>query len=147
MYTVSAGTRDVEICGTHATALQVAEIMRKTGVGDLVVVEYRSGQPVPVGIVTDRDLVVEVMAMQIDSATMTAGEIMSGKLVVANEGEQMEFSLERMRGAGVRRLPIVNSSGVLVGIVTLDDIVEKLSLTLTTIAQIGKATGAAKNVT
>ncbi|CAN5808296.1 hypothetical protein BH11PSE12_BH11PSE12_27510 [soil metagenome] len=82
--------------------------------------------------------------MQINASTMTAGEIMSGKLVVANVGEQLELSLERMRGAGVRRLRIVNSSGVLVGIVTLDDIVEKLSLTLTSIAQISEVTSVAK---
>lgn len=136
MYTGTVGTQQVETCGANATILQVAELMRSEHVGDLVVVEYRGGKPVPIGIITDRDLVIEVMAMKVDPVSVTAGDVMSRKLVIAYEGEQLEIAMERMRGSGVRRIPLVDSAGVLVGIVTLDDIVEKLASTLADIAHV-----------
>jgi CBS-domain-containing membrane protein len=137
MYAGTVGTRQVETCSTQATILQVAELMRSEHVGDLVVVEYRNGNPIPVGIVTDRDLVVEVMAMKVRPESVTAGEIMSRKLVIAYEGEQLEVAMERMRGSGVRRVPLVDSAGVLVGIVTLDDIIGKLAATLADVSRVG----------
>jgi CBS domain-containing protein len=138
MYAGTVGTRKVETCGKNATILQVAELMRSEHVGDLVVVEYRSGEPIPVGMITDRDLVVTVMAMQVDPKSVLAEDVMSRKLVIAYEGEQLEVAMERMRGSGVRRVPLVDSGGVLVGIVTLDDIVEKLAATLSDVSRVGK---------
>lgn len=136
MYAGTVGTRKVETCTANATILQVAELMRSEHVGDLVVVEYRSGEPVPVGIVTDRDLVVQVLAKKEDPNTLTASDVMSRKLVIAYEGEQLEIAMERMRGSGIRRVPLVDSAGVLVGIVTLDDIIERLASTLADISRV-----------
>jgi CBS domain-containing protein len=138
MYTGTVGSRKVETCGKNATILQVAELMRSEHVGDLVVVEYRGGEPIPVGIITDRDLVVTVMAMQVDPTSVIAEDVMSRKLVIAYEGEQLEVAMERMCGSGVRRIPLVDSGGVLVGIVTLDDIVEKLASTLANVSHVGR---------
>ncbi len=136
MYAGTVGTRKVETCGANATILQAAELMRSEHVGDLVVVEYRSGEPVPVGILTDRDLVVQVLAKRVDPTAVTVGDVMSRKLVIAYEGEQLEIAMERMRGAGIRRVPLVDSAGVLVGIVALDDIVERLSSTLADVSRV-----------
>ena len=136
MYAETVGTRKVETCGANATILQAAELMRSEHVGDLVVVEYRSGEPVPVGILTDRDLVVQVLAKRVDPTAVTVGDVMSRKLVIAYEGEQLEIAMERMRGAGIRRVPLVDSAGVLVGIVALDDIVERLSSTLADVSRV-----------
>ncbi|MDO8653959.1 MAG: CBS domain-containing protein [Undibacterium sp.] len=138
MYAGTVGIQQVETCGANATILQVAELMRSQHVGDLVIVEYHGGEPVPVGIITDRDLVIEVMAMKVDPTTVTAGDVMSRKMVLAYEGEQLEVAMERMRGSGVRRIPLVDSAGVLVGIVTLDDIIEKLASTLADISHVGR---------
>ena len=136
MYAGTVGTRKVETCGANATILQAAELMRSEHVGDLVVVEYRSGEPVPVGILTDRDLVVQVLAKRVDPTAVTVGDVMSRKLVIAYEGEQLEIAMERVRGAGIRRVPLVDSAGVLVGIVALDDIVERLSSTLADVSRV-----------
>ena len=134
----AVGTPEVEICGANATVLQVAELMRSEHVGDLIVVEYRHGEPIPIGIITDRDLVIEMMAMDIEPSTLVVADIMSKKLVLALDTESLEVSLERMRGAGIRRVPLVDTRGVLVGIVTLDDVVEKLATTLSAVSCIGK---------
>lgn len=138
MYAGSVGTRQVQTCSKNTSILQVAELMRSEHVGDLVVVELSRGEKIPIGIITDRDLVVDVMAMKIDPASLTAADIMSRKLVVADEAEQLEVVMERMRWSGIRRIPLVDSAGVLVGIVTLDDIVAKFASTLANVAHVGQ---------
>lgn len=138
MYAGTVCTRQVQTCSKNTSILQVAELMRSEHVGDLVVVEVSKGQQIPIGIITDRDLVVEVMAMKIDPASLTAAHVMSRKLVVAYEDEQLEVAMERMRWSGIRRIPLVDSAGVLVGIVTLDDIIAKLASTLANVAHVGQ---------
>jgi len=123
-------TREVATCAGNATAAQMAEMMRKDHLGDLIVVEYRSGDPVPVGIVTDRDLVTRVLAMELDASQVTATEIMSRPLVTAYEGEEVLVAFERLRDCHVRRIPLLDSAGVLVGIVSMNDIAALLNLSL-----------------
>lgn len=137
MNTGMVASKNVETCANNATILQAAELMRNEHVGDLVVVEYRSGKAYPIGIITDRDIVIEVMAMQLDPSAVTVGDVMSRKLIIANEAEDLELALERMRGAGVRRVPLVNTQGILVGIITIDDIIEKLAFTLAQASHVG----------
>ena len=119
-------------------ALTLAERMRHTHVGDIVVVEYRNGEAVPVGLVTDRDLVVAVMASGEDADQFTAGQIMSRGLIVVSETDEIGVALDEMRRSGVRRLPVVDDSGRLTGIVALDDIVEYLASLLSGIAEVSK---------
>jgi CBS domain-containing protein len=108
----------------------MAEMMRKDHLGDLIVVEHRSGEPLPIGIVTDRDLVTRVLAMELDATQVTASEIMSRPLVTAYEGEELLVAFERLKKSHVRRIPLLDSGGVLVGIVSMDDIAGLLDLTL-----------------
>jgi CBS domain-containing protein len=139
MFIGAVCSRQVATCVAEMTAFDVARIMRLDQVGDLVVVEYRNGEPVPVGIVSDRDLVVNVMAMGMNPNQVTVGDVMSRELIIAHEGEVLDVALQRMRGAGVRRIPLVDSAGILVGIVSLDDIVKTLGFTLTNVSRVGKA--------
>jgi CBS domain-containing protein len=98
--------------------------MREYHVGDLVVVDESEGRRVPVGIVTDRDIVVGVLALGLDPAVLTVGDIMGSDLVTAAEDDDVYETLQIMRTRGVRRVPVVNTAGALVGIVALDDILE-----------------------
>lgn len=100
---------------------EAARIMRERHVGALVVVEDVSGRRNPVGIVTDRDLVLEVMAQDVDPAAITVGDIMSDTLHIIPESADLLDTLELMASEGVRRLPIVTADGILEGILTLDD--------------------------
>jgi len=137
MFIGAVCSRQVATCVADMTALDVAKIMRCDRVGDLVVVEYRGTDPIPVGIITDRDLVIKVMAMGLNPNHVTVGDVMSRELVTAYEGEVLDVAMQRMRGSGVRRVPLVDSAGVLVGIVSLDDIVKMLGFTLTNVSRVG----------
>jgi CBS domain-containing protein len=94
------------------------------------------GKRVPVGIVTDRDAVVEVMATGLDPNTITVGDIMEQELVTARESEGVLETMQIMRYKGVRRLPIVGKSGELIGIVSIDDLLEVLAEEISELAKV-----------
>jgi CBS domain-containing protein len=121
-------TREVVYCDRHTNLVEAAQLMRKDHVGDLLVVGEVAGEKFPVGIVTDRDIVVEVVAKQVDPATLRVGDIMGRKLVTIEETEDVFEALKRMHLNGVRRLPVVDKEGGLAGIVTVDDLFEALGL-------------------
>ena len=101
-----------------------AKLMRENHIGSLVIVDESDRGRIPVGMLTDRDIAIAVVAQALDPRTLTAGEVMSGELVTANEQDDMLDTLQRMRRRGVRRVPVLNATGTLAGIVTLDDLLE-----------------------
>lgn len=113
--------REVIVMGPDDPARDAARLMREHHVGDVLVVEERNGQRVPVGIVTDRDLVIEVMASDSDPEQFRVGDVMSGDLLTAQADDDTMETLQRMRNAGVRRMPVVDANGSLLGIITVDD--------------------------
>lgn len=119
--------REVVVITRGESAQEAAKLMREFHVGDLVVVEERQGELHPVGVLTDRDIVIEVIAREVDIHTLTVSDIMSFELVSANEADELMATIKLMRSKGVRRLPVVTPRGVLVGIVTLDDLLELLA--------------------
>lgn len=119
--------REVVIVRRTETVLDAAKLMRQHHVGDVLVIEDRDGIRVPVGIVTDRDLVIEIMAAGLDANAITVGDIMLSELVSVKEGTGVYEAIQYMRANGVRRLPVVDGKGGLIGIITLDDLLELLS--------------------
>jgi CBS domain-containing protein len=116
------------VVAQRATSLtDAAKLMREHHVGSLVVVDESGKGRVPVGILTDRDIVVEVVAGEVDPRTLTAGEVMSNELATVRGGDSAETALRLMRGRGIRRVPVVSEAGTLTGIVTLDDLLEKVA--------------------
>ena len=113
---------DVASCGRDAGVLEAARLMRHHHTGNLIVVDDPDGERVPVGIVTDRDIVMEGLANGLDLAETRVAQIMSRKLVIAAASEDTSDAIDRMRMHGVRRLPVVDHDGRLMGIVTLDDL-------------------------
>jgi len=129
--------RAVAFTTRDTTVAAAAKLMRHDHVGSLVVVDQMNGgRRVPVGIVTDRDIVIEVIATGLDPGTITIGDIMAPELVVGRESEGVLETMEIMRYRGVRRLPIVDNDGQLVGIVTIDDLLEVLAEELNELAKI-----------
>jgi len=124
--------REVVIAEVSDTVLSTAKLMRKHHVGDVLVVKKSNGSSIPISIVTDRDLVVEVMAPEIDPSVLTVGDIMPRDLATAKENTGVFETIQHMRVRGVRRMPVVDDGGNLVGVVTLDDLlgllVEELGL-------------------
>jgi CBS domain-containing protein len=128
--------REVVIVKRNNTIWEAAQLMRQHHVGDVVVVEERGGVKVPVGIVTDRDLVVEIMAPAIDQTVITVGDIMVTELATVKENAGLSETIEYMRAKGVRRVPVVDKGGGLVGILTLDDLLELLAEELLALARL-----------
>ena len=116
--------REVVVARKDVGVQEVAQLMRQYHVGDLVVVEDRGTLRIPVGILTDRDLVVEVLAKGVVPDTVTVGDIMSTDIVSGHESDSIWATLQRMRTKGIRRLPVVDGAGGLVGILTMDDLLE-----------------------
>jgi CBS domain-containing protein len=120
--------RDVVVAPKGEMVVDAAKRMRTSHVGDLVVVEIRNGRHVPVGIVTDRDIVIAAVAGDPEHINyLLVGEVMTPDLVTAVERESIETALKKMHEHGIRRLPIVDTTGALVGILTLDDILRYLT--------------------
>src|SRR5271165_1548216 len=115
-------TTDVVCCGVQTTALEAARLMRQRHVGDLVVVDDPQDARIPLGIVTDRDLAIEVLGTALDPATTSVSCLMRTPVVIAHESEDTAEVIERMRAQGVRRVPVVGPQGSTVGIITLDDL-------------------------
>lgn len=128
--------RNVAVVEKERSIQEAAELMRKRHVGDLIVVGYEHNRKIPVGIVTDRDIVVELIAKKIPTDAVTVGDVMSYELVTAMEDDDLLQTLKLMRAKGARRLPVVDSGGSLVGILTVDDIVGLLAETLSDVSKL-----------
>jgi CBS domain-containing protein len=115
-------SREVATIELGETVVNAARRMTDLGVGDLVVVESLNGATRPIGIVTDRDLVVRAMVRPQALASLVA-DVMDTTLVTVGDAAAVEDVLATMRTQGVRRLPVVDAAGDLQGILTLDDIV------------------------
>jgi CBS domain-containing protein len=125
--------REVIILNREDTVLEAAKLMRKYHVGDVVVVEQRGDKRVPVGILTDRDIVVELVALEVDITKILVGDAMSNELLMVHENEQLTDLVQKMQGKAVRRVPVVDDSGALVGIVTADDLIDLIAEQLTSL--------------
>jgi CBS domain-containing protein len=128
--------RDTVFTKRTSSIAEAAQLMREQHVGDLIVVDEKSGRRVPVGIVTDRDLVVEILAKGIDPESVTINDVMGTELITARESDSIYETMQRMRAKGVRRMPVVDAGGILVGIVSVDDFLDLLADELTALARL-----------
>jgi CBS domain-containing protein len=113
-----------------------AKLMRVEHVGFLVVVEparQEDGLNV-VGVLTDRDIVIAVVAREADPRTLTVGDVMTRDPLVAKETSSVEATLRFMHEVGVRRVPVLNSTGQLAGVMALDDALKAIADQLSNIA-------------
>jgi CBS domain-containing protein len=125
------------VCCTRDESVQgAALLMRKHHVGDLVVVDEPDGERMPIGIVTDRDIVVSVIALGLDPLGLQVGDIMTDDLLTAGEHDDVYTTIERMRLRGIRRVPVVADSGALAGIVSADDLLGFLAEEMEELARI-----------
>jgi CBS domain-containing protein len=127
--------REVVIVQPGDSILDAAQLMRLHHVGDVVVVQDLGSRRIPVGIVTDRDLVVEIMAPELDPTALTVGDIMVPELATVKESADLYEAVELMRAKGVRRLPVTDAIGNLSGILTMDDLLELLAEEMSDLAR------------
>ena len=127
---MSAGeycNRDVVVAEKDLSAREAAQLMREHHVGTLVVVDIKENSAQPIGIITDRDIVVELVAADVDIDSLAVGDIMSAEIVSTSEDTKLIDAIALMQSKGIRRLPVVDDAGMLAGILTVDDVIELIA--------------------
>lgn len=129
-------TRNVATVAEFEELMAAAQLMRKKHIGYLVVVEpnIADGTVTPVGVITDRDIVVRVLAREADVRALRVGDVMTRQPVLAKEDSSISAALHDMREIGVRRLPVVDHAGRLFGVLSLDDVLDALAEELMDVA-------------
>ena len=120
--------REVVTVAPHIDLVSAAQVMREKHVGFLVVVEPEP-QTIygrPIGVLTDRDIVVSVVARGADAKALTVADLMKRYPAMVDEADPLEQALHTMRRMGVRRLPVVGAEGMLFGVIALDDMLAVL---------------------
>jgi len=126
--------RQVFIAGAKDSVYVASQLMRGYSVGNVVVTEGSR----PVGILTDRDIVVRVVAEKKDPDKTLVGDVMSAPLITIKESAGVGDGIRLMRGRGVRRLPVVDKDGQLAGIVSVDDLMDLLAEEMSALAALIK---------
>jgi CBS domain-containing protein len=130
---------NVATVSASESVANAAALMRQDHVGDVIVVQSRPNASVPVGILTDRDIVVGVVAKLVDANLVTVGDVMTRDVLTVREDASLEFALREMRRYGVRRAPVVRANGDLVGVIAIDDVIQHLAVQLTKLAELIQA--------
>jgi len=129
--------RDVVVAPKGESIVDAAKRMRMLHVGTVIIVAERDGKRVPIGILTDRDIVLSIVASDPEHLPFLAvGDAMSDDLLTASEDTGLADALRLMQERGVRRLPVVDHEGTLVGIVTADDVFRFLAVELGQLVQL-----------
>ena len=136
---LNLSTSGVVTTGQETTLVECARLMRAEHVGSLIIVDEFSEDKRPVGIVTDRDIVVEAVAVGLDTRTLTASDVMARPLACVGPDDDLLVALARMRENGARRLPVLDARGRLAGILTLDNLLEAFSELLDSAVNVVKA--------
>ena len=124
--------RDPETVTPDTTCAEAARRMRDARVGSLVVTEARR----PLGVLTDRDLVTRVMAAGGNPDALRVRDAMSERPIFVSESSDVAAALQLMRDLAVRRLPVVDESRELIGVVSLDDVILSLASHATAVADL-----------
>lgn len=128
--------RDVVCSSRDTSVVDAAALMRHRHVGNVIVVDQTGGKRMPVGIVTDRDIVVEVVAAGLDPKSIKLGDLVLTPLTTIEEGAGYAETVRLMSVKGIRRMPVVDAAGCLVGIITLDDMLRQLAGPLAALSEL-----------
>lgn len=127
--------REVVVAEGTELVLELARLMRHHHVGDVVIVTHRGDKNFPIGVITDRDIVVDALVTSFEDITkMVAVDLVNRPIVSVREHDNIDDAVEIMRKHGVRRVPVVDDEGALVGILAVDDLIELMSDRLSELA-------------
>ena len=123
-------TRELACCQTTDSLVRVAQLMKSEDVGAVPVIDSAARKLV--GMVTDRDIVVKGLAAGRSPQDATVREVMTTDLVTCREDEDVSAAVSRMADRKVRRIPIVDRNGMLLGIIAQADIATRVHRDKTT---------------
>ena len=125
--------KDVVTVKSGTSIADVAKLMEEKNIGSVVI----DGEGERFGIVTDRDILLRVLSKNLDPNTAPVDDIMTWKhVLILREDMELFEALEQVKKSAVRRFPVLDADGNLVGIITLDDIITVLSKELADVARI-----------
>ena len=128
--------RDVVTVTRQTPVVEAARLMRQRHVGSVVVIDKDGDRQVPVGMLTDRDIVVEIVAAGLDATPMKVGEVLQRPITTIDEDAGYAETVRLMAVNGVRRMPVVDKRGTLIGIITVDDILRQLAAPLVALSDL-----------
>lgn len=120
-------TRNVVVIDREESVVSAAKLMRQYSVNDVVVIEKRAGKPVPIGLVSETDIITKVIAPELDPSHLRVAEIMTVCPALVAQHQEILPTIELMREQGMVRVPVVDENGILVGIITMHDMVDLLA--------------------
>ena len=123
-------SKEITSLPSTATVLDAAKFMTDMNVGSVIIMK----DDIPSGILTDRDIVAKVLAQGKDPRNMGIGEIMRVPVVTISEDRDIIDATKLMANHAIRRLPVVDTSGKLVGVISLDDVLILLGQEMQNIA-------------
>jgi signal-transduction protein with cAMP-binding, CBS, and nucleotidyltransferase domain len=129
-------TRRMIAVDSASTLAQAAGLMREHHVGALIVTSQTAAGPCVSGIVTDRDLVIDVLARGLEPAGIKIGDLASDKIASVPEEADMAGAMGVMTAQGVRRLLVTDAEKRVTGIVSLDDLMDACAKELTALAAV-----------
>jgi len=129
-------SRLVVVAKRNTAVLEAARLMRAHHVGSIVVVDESNGLMFPAGIVTDRDIVLEIVVNRLDPETVLLSEIMAEGLATVRASDGVVDTMQLMRRKGVRRMPVIDDEGALIGIIAVDDLIQLLADEMTELSKL-----------
>ena len=124
--------REVVVVNQGTPIKEAVKFMEEKNIGSVIVV----GSGKPLGIATDRDILLRVVNKGLDPEKSTVDDVMTKEIVTLKEGMGLFEALEQVKEKGIRRFPIVDARGNLKGIMTLDDIIYLLGKEMADVASI-----------
>jgi CBS domain-containing protein len=134
-------TEEPVCCLPDDSVVKAAQFMKREDVGSLPVVKDHSSR-ILIGIVTDRDLALKVIAENLDIATTVVDDVMTNNVIACRPDDDIETALDTMEKFQIRRLPIVGENGRIIGIIAQADIATRLNeaeLTADVVEEISKS--------
>ena len=119
-------TKDPVCAYPHDTVAHVARLMRSEDIGPVPVVQENASKRL-VGIVTDRDLAIKVVAEERDPKTTPVSDVMTTDVVTCNENDDIGSALQAMSRNQLRRIPVVDGGNMLVGIIAQADVATRMN--------------------
>ena len=131
-----------EICSHHVVSVtesaslrDVAGLMDKHRIGTVVVISKFSERGVPIGIITDRDIVRAQLEHVADLSRVRVADVMTKSPSTVFDHETVEAAIQALRARGVRRAPVINAHGELVGLLSSDDLIAEVARQVGVVAE------------
>lgn len=119
--------KNVPVVAANATVREAAQLMRQKQSGYLVIILDSKGHKKPLGIITDRDIVIRGVSETDYVGDLIVEDLMSKPLYTARHDDTVYQASTVMRVNGISRLPVVDKDNCLIGIVELADILQLLN--------------------